>query len=239
MALMLLLPSLKSEVQMFNSKTGHVKVTKLAGFVAAMALFSCSKKQADKAINKVTGAVARAANDCSEYNTEKTEDAEYVVRQTGADYNLHLYFLARDNKISVWNDKGLADSYYNIETKDPINYVGLERNPNDLDHPKETRKNCSESKAAALVCITRLEGLKKVLKEAKESLEAEKKFEGGRKQTIECTDKKVDELVGSLQKVVNPTPTPTATATPTATPTATATPSATASPTSTATPGIR
>jgi hypothetical protein len=196
----------RNEVQMFKISRSLNPIKIGSWITTAILIFACSKKDADNAVTKVSNSVAKSLDRCEGYNTENVPDAEsVVVRDVAPDYEIHLYWLGRSNKLNFWTDHGIPNEYYNLEFNPPA-FSDLKQVAEGKEQVQDSRTNCTENKVKAFECIHRLDTLRGYIKSARESYSRQKidlsKSEfRGKSMTFTCADEKALAISNDLKRM--------------------------------------
>jgi hypothetical protein len=165
--------------------------------VIASLLFACDAKDQLFGIEggrKLSNEISKATKSCSTYKTDNQADAENKVEQTGVDYKFNLYWMG-DSKLSVTENRLLNDNYV-LDLEPPTLHLL------NADGAEAEKIICSESKANAEKCITRLENLKTFMKDMRASLVARNAaFSEGKEFTFKCTEEYADKTISQLKLI--------------------------------------
>ncbi len=171
-----------------------LKKTLLASFV----LLSTGCKVRDWAGKKSSEArneVAKETKSCDQFKTDAQGDGENEVILTGLDYKFNLYWAGTDSKVSFWEDKMINENVYC--SFQPLTLHVLDQNNAELKAVV-----CAENKINATACISPLETMVKMIKEARDSLAARgANVSEGKDFTFKCSQQFAEEKIAALAAI--------------------------------------
>lgn len=153
------------------------------------------KDWAGKKSSEVRNEVAKETKSCDQYKTEGQADGENQVILTGLDYKFNLYWAGTESKVSFWEDKMVNENIF-------FSFEPLTLHVLDANNAEQKAIVCAESKVNALACISPMETMSKMIKEARDSLAARgANLSEGKGFTFKCTQEFVDGKIAALKAI--------------------------------------
>ncbi len=167
--------------------------------LGAMSFSACDlRDKGGELINQATNEVAKGAESCENYNTQSQADAENeVIRDNNLDYKFNLYWLGREAKMDVWEDKGI-DDHFSVALK-PAVISAL-----DANQQVTSLDECEQSPSAAENCIPRLKNVVEMIVDARQSIAARGvNLSEGKDMTFKCAQEYSEKKLAELQIIAD------------------------------------